>query len=43
MEGHAYGEFEIEKVLCQVVEVKRKDLLPVFEHIHNIQSGQGGR
>lgn len=32
------GEIEIEKVPVQEVEIKRKDLLPVFDHFHRIQS-----
>lgn len=32
------GEIEIEKFPVQEVEVKRKDLLPVFDHFRRIQS-----
>ncbi|KAK4758658.1 hypothetical protein SAY87_019959 [Trapa incisa] len=33
------GEFEIEKLPVQDVEIKRKELLPVFDHFHSINSG----
>ncbi|KAF9605264.1 hypothetical protein IFM89_015880 [Coptis chinensis] len=36
--GYTGGEFEIEKVPVHEVEVKRKDLLPVFDHFHSIKS-----
>ena len=32
------GEIEIEKFPVQEVEIKRKDLLPVFDHFQRIQS-----
>lgn len=32
------GEIEIEKVTIHEVEIKRKDLLPVFNHFRGIQS-----
>ncbi|KAK4741577.1 hypothetical protein SAY87_025165 [Trapa incisa] len=35
----AGGEFEIEKLPVQEVEIKRKELLPVFNHFHSINSG----
>ncbi|XP_026456442.1 autophagy-related protein 18h-like [Papaver somniferum] len=34
------GEVEIEKILVRGVEVKRKDLLPVFDHFHHVKSDQ---
>ncbi|XVF32660.1 hypothetical protein REPUB_Repub17cG0101500 [Reevesia pubescens] len=37
------GEFEIEKVPVHEVEVKRKELLPVFDHFHSIKSGWNDR
>ncbi|XP_044502693.1 autophagy-related protein 18g-like isoform X2 [Mangifera indica] len=39
----ASGEFEIEKALVHEVEIKRKELLPVFEHFHSIKSSWDGR
>ncbi|KAK6937463.1 BCAS3 domain [Dillenia turbinata] len=33
------GEFEIEKVLIHEVEIRRKDLLPVFDHFHGNDRG----
>ncbi|KAI3863884.1 hypothetical protein MKW98_031476 [Papaver atlanticum] len=37
------GEVEIEKILVRGVEVKRKDLLPVFDHFHHVKSDQSER
>ncbi|XWS76465.1 hypothetical protein CRYUN_Cryun01aG0178600 [Craigia yunnanensis] len=37
------GEFEIEKVPVHEVEIKRKELLPVFDHFHSIKSGWNDR
>ncbi|KAL5701546.1 hypothetical protein ACHQM5_026872 [Ranunculus cassubicifolius] len=37
------GEFEIEKVPLQEVEVKRKDLLPVFDNFRSVQSDWNDR
>ncbi|XWS36248.1 hypothetical protein CRYUN_Cryun20dG0069100 [Craigia yunnanensis] len=37
------GEFEIEKVPVHEVEVKQKELLPVFDHFHSIKSGWNDR
>ncbi|KDP23568.1 hypothetical protein JCGZ_23401 [Jatropha curcas] len=34
IEDLACGEIEVEKVPVQEVEIKRKDLLPVFDHFH---------
>ncbi|KAK9139508.1 hypothetical protein Scep_009189 [Stephania cephalantha] len=33
------GEFEIEKVPTREVEIRRKDLLPVFDNFHSMKSG----
>lgn len=41
--GYASGEFEVEKVPVHEVEVKRKDLLPVFDHFHNVKSDWNDR
>lgn len=32
------GETEIEKINVQEVEIRRRDLLPVFDHLQRIQS-----
>ena len=32
------GEFEIEQIHAHEVEIRQKDLLPVFEHFHRLQS-----
>ncbi|XP_044482792.1 autophagy-related protein 18h-like isoform X2 [Mangifera indica] len=32
------GEIEVEKIPVHYVEIRRKDLLPVFDHFHRIQS-----
>ncbi|KAK1258320.1 Autophagy-related protein 18h [Acorus gramineus] len=37
------GEIEIEKVPVQEIEIKRKDLLPVFEHFHRIHSDRNDK
>ncbi|KAJ0054392.1 hypothetical protein Pint_01104 [Pistacia integerrima] len=37
------GEFEIEKALVHEVEMRRKELLPVFEHFHSIKSSWNDR
>ncbi|MCL7022202.1 hypothetical protein MKW94_030417 [Papaver nudicaule] len=37
------GEIDIEKVPSQEVEIRRKDLLPVFDHIHSIKSNWNNR
>ena len=37
------GEFEIEKVPVHEVEIKSKELLPVFDHFHSIKSGWNDR
>ncbi|KAM7495939.1 hypothetical protein LguiA_020353 [Lonicera macranthoides] len=43
LEGYGDGESEIEKVPSHEVEIKRKDLLPVFDHFHSIKSGWNDR
>ncbi|XP_059625797.1 autophagy-related protein 18g [Cornus florida] len=35
----AGGEIEVERLPVYEVEIKRKDLLPVFDHFHSIKSG----
>ncbi|XP_031478967.1 autophagy-related protein 18h-like isoform X2 [Nymphaea colorata] len=37
------GEIEIEKVHVQEIEMREKDLLPVFDHYHSFQSDQSIR
>lgn len=37
------GEIEIEKVPCYEIEIKRKDLLPVFEHFHKVNADWSNR
>ncbi|GKV41054.1 hypothetical protein SLEP1_g48633 [Rubroshorea leprosula] len=37
------GEFEIEKVPVREVEIRFKELLPVFDHFHGIKSGWNDR
>lgn len=41
--GYVGGELEIEQVPFHEVEVKRKDLLPVFDHFHSIKSNWNDR
>ncbi|CAK9175864.1 unnamed protein product [Ilex paraguariensis] len=43
VDGYTGGEFEIEKVPFYIVEIRRKDLLPVFDHFHSIKSGWNDR
>lgn len=33
----AGGESEIEKISANEVEIRRKELLPVFDHFHSIR------
>ncbi|KAF8392516.1 hypothetical protein HHK36_022859 [Tetracentron sinense] len=40
---YAGGEIEIEKVPVHEVEIRRKDLLPVFDHCRSIQSDWNNR
>lgn len=37
------GEFEVEKVPANEVEIRRKELLPVFDHFHSIRSSWNER
>lgn len=37
------GEIEIEKVPVHEVEIRQRDLLPVFDHFLRIQSDWGDR
>lgn len=37
------GEIEIENISITEVEIRQKDLLPVFNHFHGIQSPWGDR
>ncbi|XP_022758103.1 autophagy-related protein 18g-like isoform X2 [Durio zibethinus] len=37
------GEFEIEQVPVHEVEIKRKELLPVFDHFHHMKSSWNDR
>ncbi|KAL2320903.1 hypothetical protein Fmac_029872 [Flemingia macrophylla] len=40
---NASGEFEIEKVSANEVEIKRKELLPVFDHFYSMRSSWNER
>lgn len=33
--GLAGGEFEVEKLPVREIEMRRKELLPVFDHVHS--------
>jgi len=37
------GEIEIEKIPYLEIEIKRKDLLPVFEQFHKVKPDWNGR
>ncbi|XP_014513827.1 autophagy-related protein 18h [Vigna radiata var. radiata] len=37
------GEIEIESIQANEIEIKQKDLLPIFDHFHRIQSTWGDR
>ncbi|KAL5768414.1 hypothetical protein ACOSP7_014966 [Xanthoceras sorbifolium] len=37
------GEVELEKIPVHYIEIRRRDLLPVFEHFHRIQSDWSDR
>ncbi|KAI3678973.1 hypothetical protein L6452_38277 [Arctium lappa] len=41
--GEGGGEAQIENIPCHEVEIRRKDLLPVFDHFNNIKSGWDDR
>uniref|UniRef100_A0A5B7ARY2 Putative autophagy-related protein 18g n=2 Tax=Davidia involucrata TaxID=16924 RepID=A0A5B7ARY2_DAVIN len=43
IKGYVGGEFEIEKLPFHEVEIKQKDLLPVFDHFHSIKSSWNDR
>ncbi|XP_065861219.1 autophagy-related protein 18g isoform X2 [Euphorbia lathyris] len=43
VKNYGDGEFEIENVPVNEVELKRKELLPVFDHFHGIKSGWNDR
>lgn len=42
-EGGTSGAIEIEKLAIHEVEIRRKDLLPVFEQFHYSQSDWSAR
>lgn len=42
-DSFAGGEFEIEKVPVHEIEMRRKELLPVFEQFHMIKSSWDDR
>lgn len=37
-ENHTGGEIEIEKVSVHQIEIRQRDLLPLFDHFLRIQS-----
>ena len=41
--GDEFGEMEIERIPTQVVEVRRKDLVPVIERLQKFTKVQGAR
>lgn len=41
--SHTGGEFEIEKVSVHEVEIRRKELLPVFDYFHSIKASWNDR
>ncbi|CAN8244702.1 unnamed protein product [Cochlearia groenlandica] len=41
--SHGVGEIEIEKVSADEVDIRRKDLLPVFDHFHSVYSSMRNR
>ncbi|KAI7984290.1 Autophagy-related protein 18g [Camellia lanceoleosa] len=43
VKGYVAGELEIEQIPFQEVEIKQKDLLPVFDHFHSIKSNWNDR
>ncbi|PWA79150.1 ATG18-like protein [Artemisia annua] len=43
VEGFAGGETRIENILCHEVDIRRKDLLPVYEQFNSIKSGWDDR
>lgn len=42
-EPRTNGEIEIENIPINEVEIKQKNLLPVFDHFHRIQTSWGDR
>lgn len=40
-EDQTDGEIEIERIAVYEVEIKRKDLLPVFDRFHRVHSDWG--
>ncbi|XP_076901145.1 autophagy-related protein 18g-like [Bidens hawaiensis] len=43
VEGFANGEALIENIPCHEVDIRRKDLLPVFDHFNSLKSGWDDR
>lgn len=43
LEEYADGEPQIENIPCFEVDIRRKDLLPVFDHFNSIKSGWDDR
>ncbi|XP_076890513.1 autophagy-related protein 18g-like [Bidens hawaiensis] len=43
VEGFANGEALIENIPCYEVDIRRKDLLPVFDHFNSLKSGWDDR
>lgn len=41
--GEDIGEMEVERIPTRVVEVRRKDLVPVIERLQNFSKVQGAR
>lgn len=42
-ENDTGGEIEVEKIPVHEIEIKRRDLLPVFDHFLRIQTGWNDR
>ena len=42
-DSHTSGEIEIENIPVNEVEIKHKDLLPIFSHFHRIEPSWGDR
>lgn len=40
---HDDGETELESIPAHCIEIRRKDLLPLFDHFHNIQADWSDR
>ena len=43
LDGEGVGEIEIERISTRVVEVRRKDLVPVIERLQKFTKVQGAR